>query len=335
MAYNQARRHPFHHPTLEEIAASTIRVQENNLDTILALAHRTFGAAFQFVPPMSVTLGLRECLSARKVRVFSDTGAWKQTALRVALFSEPTPEYPMTLLQRHPDALVTATLDTARHPIAEHPEWELSVTPASNPDRPLAYERLVGVGGIGTGLFFALEGAHDLGRDESRPARLLDVRDYCKLHIVAHYPAVLLGARAEGVPFHVLPVGAVGADEAGRRLRDEMSAAGMDVRFVRDVPGRPTLLSVCFQYPDGSGGNITTSDSAAATLPAGGPRGGRSAPRRAHDRRSRCPRSRSTRVAPCCDSPAGRALSASPRSPRPTSSRRAPPASSPTSTSSP
>ncbi len=125
VAYNQARRHPFHHLTLEEVAQSTIRVQENNLDTVLALAQRTFGAAFQFVPPMSVTLGVRECLSARQVRVFSDTGAWKQTALRVALFSEPTPEYPMTLLQRHPDALLTATLETARHPIAEHPEWEL------------------------------------------------------------------------------------------------------------------------------------------------------------------------------------------------------------------
>jgi glucosamine-6-phosphate deaminase len=126
VAYNQARRHPLHHVTLEELEQSTIRVQENNLDTILALAQRTFGAAFQFVPPMSVTLGMRECLSARRVRVFSDTGAWKQTALRVALFSEPTPEYPMTLLQRHRDALVTATLDTARHPIAEHPEWELT-----------------------------------------------------------------------------------------------------------------------------------------------------------------------------------------------------------------
>jgi glucosamine-6-phosphate deaminase len=125
VAYNQARRHPLHHVTLDELAQSTIRVQENNLDTILALAQRSFGAAFQFVPPMSVTLGMRQCLSARRVRVFSDTGAWKQTALRVALFSEPTPEYPMTLLQRHRDALVTATLDTARHPIAEHPEWEL------------------------------------------------------------------------------------------------------------------------------------------------------------------------------------------------------------------
>ena len=74
---------------------------------------------------MSVTLGLKECLSSARVRVFSDTGAWKQTALRVALFSEPVAEYPITLLQRHLDALVTATRETARHPISEHPEWTL------------------------------------------------------------------------------------------------------------------------------------------------------------------------------------------------------------------
>jgi sugar/nucleoside kinase (ribokinase family) len=38
------------------------------------------------------------------------------------------------------------------------------------------------------------------------------------------------------------------------------------VRFVDAVPGHPTLLSVCFQYPDGSGGNFTTTDSAAALV---------------------------------------------------------------------
>ena len=128
------------------------------------------------------------------------------------------------------------------------------------------YRRLVGVGGIGTGTFFALEGTHDLGRNESRPARLLDVRDYCKLHIVCHYPAVLLGGRDAGQPFQVLPVGKVGEDEAGERLRREMAAAGMDVRFVETVPGTSTLQSVCFQYPDGSGGNITTAISAASSL---------------------------------------------------------------------
>ncbi|MEB2364144.1 MAG: hypothetical protein OZ929_22625 [Bryobacterales bacterium] len=125
VAYNQARRHPFGEVALEDLERSSIRVQVNNLDTILALAHRMFGAAYQFVPPMSVTLGMRECLSARRVRLFSDTGAWKQTALRVALFSNPTPEYPISLLQRHPDAAITATVETARHPISENPKWQL------------------------------------------------------------------------------------------------------------------------------------------------------------------------------------------------------------------
>ncbi|MGB8479712.1 MAG: hypothetical protein WCE63_12875 [Acidobacteriaceae bacterium] len=125
VAYNQARRHPFHHPSIEEIANSTIRIQDNNIDTVIALAQRSFGAAYQFVPPMSITLGVRECLSAKKVRVYSDTGSWKQTALRVALFSEPVAEYPITLLQRHPDARITATLETAHHPISENQDWEL------------------------------------------------------------------------------------------------------------------------------------------------------------------------------------------------------------------
>jgi len=125
IAYNQSRRHPFSHTSLDDVRNSTVRMQENNIDTIIALAQRTFGSAYQFVPPMSVTLGVKECLSAKKVRLFSDTGSWKQTALRVALFGPLTPEYPLTLCQEHPDALLTATIDTARHPISEHPEWEL------------------------------------------------------------------------------------------------------------------------------------------------------------------------------------------------------------------
>jgi glucosamine-6-phosphate deaminase len=125
VAFNQARRSPYSSITLDDLRNSTARVQENNYDTILALSQRNMGGAWQFMPPMSVTLGVRECFHAKKVRVYSATGAWKQTALRVALFSEPTVEYPMTLLQEHPDSLITATYETTRHPISEHPEWEL------------------------------------------------------------------------------------------------------------------------------------------------------------------------------------------------------------------
>ena len=130
------------------------------------------------------------------------------------------------------------------------------------------YRLLLGVGGIGVGLFFALEGDHTLGRNESRPGRLLDVRDYCKLHIIAHYVAALLGAHPSGQPFHVLPIGRVGRDQTGARLREEMAGVGMDLRFVVTDDERPTILGVCFQYPDGSGGNITPTNGAASALTA-------------------------------------------------------------------
>lgn len=123
VAYNQASRDPFVKVSVDALRNSEIRVQTNNADTIIALAQRSFGCAYQLVPPMSITLGMKECLSAKKIRLFSDTGSWKQTALRVALFSAETSEYPITLLQSHHDALITATYETARHPVAENPEW--------------------------------------------------------------------------------------------------------------------------------------------------------------------------------------------------------------------
>lgn len=119
------------------------------------------------------------------------------------------------------------------------------------------YDALVGVGGIGTGRFFALDGDHTLGREESRSGRLLDRRDYCKLHIISHYAKRLLGDAAA-----VSPIGCVGRDAEGERLLHEMRAAALDVRWVRVLPGVSTLSSFCFLYPDGSGGNLTGRDSA-------------------------------------------------------------------------
>src|SRR5271165_1135271 len=123
----------------------------------------------------------------------------------------------------------------------------------------------IGVGGIGAGMVYALQGEHELGRNESRLGELLDSRDYCKLHIVLHYVARFMGSRGPG-SFPVWPVGVVGNDAAGRQILTEMSAAGMDTQFVRTHPALKTPFSVCFMYPDGSGGNITSSNSAAGAL---------------------------------------------------------------------
>ena len=108
-------------------------------------------------------------------------------------------------------------------------------------------------------MFFAVSGHHTLGREESRGGRFLDRRDYCKLHIITHYVRTLLG---EG--FTVIPVGKVGDDEVGDRLLVEIREAGLDLRYVEQVRGQPTLYALCFIYPDGDGGNLTTNDSACA-----------------------------------------------------------------------
>jgi len=120
---------------------------------------------------------------------------------------------------------------------------------------------MIGVGGIGSGMFFMLNGDQTLGREESRSGRILDKNDYCKLHIISHYVKALLGSR-----FQVLPVGKVGNDDVGKKLLTEMEEAGLCLDHVAVDKTRHTLFSVCFLYPDRSGGNMTTDDSACSTV---------------------------------------------------------------------
>lgn len=120
---------------------------------------------------------------------------------------------------------------------------------------------LIGTGGLGTGIFFALQGEGTLGREESRGGYLLDSRDFGKLHIVCHYVSVLLSD-----DFRVLPVGRVGPDPAGQGVLADLRAAGIDISRVVTDPVRPTLFSVCFTYPNGEGGNLTALNSASAEV---------------------------------------------------------------------
>jgi len=136
---------------------------------------------------------------------------------------------------------------------------------ALRPDPISGFTHVVGIGGIGTGVAFQLEGDHTLGREESRPGALLPSRDFCKLHIVEHSIAAMMGATATA-PFRVAAIGVVGNDAAGATVVAEMNAAGIDTAWVRKDAERPTLFSVCYTYPDRTGGNITASNSAAAAL---------------------------------------------------------------------
>ncbi len=142
----------------------------------------------------------------------------------------------------------------------------MNTTHALRADMANGFTQVVGVGGIGSGRIIALEGDHTLGREESRLGSMLNARDYCKLHIVEHYIARLMGTSEASGTFRVFAVGNVGDDGIGPALVREMSTAGIDTQGVRVLNEVPTLFSVCFLYPDGAGGNITTSNSAASAL---------------------------------------------------------------------
>ncbi len=127
----------------------------------------------------------------------------------------------------------------------------------------LKYKGIIGTGGIGSGKFFVLNGDHTLGREESRSGHFLDINDYCKQHIILHYVKVLLGPS-----FEVIPAGKVGSDDTGLALINEMKECGFDMSHIRQEKGSSTLFSFCFYYPDGSGGNLTTDNSASSKVDA-------------------------------------------------------------------
>ena len=126
---------------------------------------------------------------------------------------------------------------------------------------PQRYDALVGTGGLGSGIYLALEDNETIGREESRGAYLLDRRDFGKLHIVAHYVQKLLGEQ-----FAIVPIGRVGDDSAGEEVKRELHAVGIDLTYVTTDPQLPTLFSVCFAYPSGEGGNLTALNSASAAV---------------------------------------------------------------------
>lgn len=116
IAYNEPPRSPWYQVSVDEFRNSTTRILHLNEDTLIALSHRAAGGCSDIVAPMAITLGMRELLGARRIRLYSETGAWKQTVIRILLFGNVSPEIPVTYCQEHPDCEVTVDAATAACP---------------------------------------------------------------------------------------------------------------------------------------------------------------------------------------------------------------------------
>ena len=99
--------------TCEEFAALETRALDIHPETRATNSVGDLGGALEDMPHRCVTIGMREILGARKVRlgVFRD---WHRGVVRRVAYGEPTAAFPATLLQGHPDAKIYVN-DVARH----------------------------------------------------------------------------------------------------------------------------------------------------------------------------------------------------------------------------
>jgi glucosamine-6-phosphate deaminase len=117
IAFNEPPRSPWYSLSPEKFRNSKTRILELNEDTLISQSQRAVGGLSHAVPPMAITLGMKDLLSAKRIRIFSVTGSWKQTVIRVVLFGPTTIEYPATFIQDHSDAMIIVDEFTANPPL--------------------------------------------------------------------------------------------------------------------------------------------------------------------------------------------------------------------------
>ena len=70
-------------------------------------------------PRKAVTLGMRQILGARRLRLYCRNGIaldWANTVLRLAVLGQPGEDYPVTFIRDHRDYVICTDEDTARSP---------------------------------------------------------------------------------------------------------------------------------------------------------------------------------------------------------------------------
>ena len=122
IAFNEPPISRWFRLTPAEFKASKTRLVTLAPETVVMNATRAAAGNFAALPPMAVTLGLADILTARRIRLYCQGGVWQRTALRIALFGSPfvanpdgeDVDYPVSLLRGHPDFAIVTDIQTAQ-----------------------------------------------------------------------------------------------------------------------------------------------------------------------------------------------------------------------------
>jgi len=118
LAFNEPPISRWYKLTPDEFRNSLTRIVPLAPETIVMNSIRATGGNPAALPPMAVTLGMKDILAARRLRLYCQGGNWQRTVLRIALLGEEDVDYPVTLAQGHPDYMIITDINTAQSPVA-------------------------------------------------------------------------------------------------------------------------------------------------------------------------------------------------------------------------
>ncbi len=119
VAFNEAPISRWHPLSPAQFLNSLTRLVQLEPETIVMNSIRSTGGNPAAMPPMAVTLGMKDIFNARRIRLYCQGGSWQRTVLRIAAMGEESVAYPVTLLQSHADYIIYTDENTAIPPIPQ------------------------------------------------------------------------------------------------------------------------------------------------------------------------------------------------------------------------
>lgn len=95
------------------------KVALNKFTITINAIRAEIGGNLENFPKEAFTLGMKQILSAKKIRLYCRNGTpydWANTVLRIALLGEPGDDYPVTYIRDHPDYMIITDWDTLQTP---------------------------------------------------------------------------------------------------------------------------------------------------------------------------------------------------------------------------
>jgi glucosamine-6-phosphate deaminase len=119
IAFNEPAISRYYKISLDQMRNSRTRILPMAPESFIMNGIRSAGGDLESMPPMCVTVGMKDILTSRRIRVYLQGGRWQQAVLRRVLFGEVSVEYPGTFIREHSDVHIYTTEETAQPPVLD------------------------------------------------------------------------------------------------------------------------------------------------------------------------------------------------------------------------